>query len=105
MSERFGLSSRILELLIAGIERFPEIEEAKICGSRAMGNFKNGSDIDIALFGAGVDETVARRLSTLLNEELPIPHHVDVVAFNCCTNEALKKHIVQYGKRIDFISL
>jgi predicted nucleotidyltransferase len=100
MSESFGLSSRVLELLIAGIERFPEIEEAKIFGSRAMGNFKNGSDIDIALFGAEVDETVARRLSTLLNEELPIPHHVDVVAFDRCTNEALKEHIILHGKRI-----
>ena len=32
------------------------ISEARIFGSRALGNFKNGSDIDIALFGPEADE-------------------------------------------------
>ena len=75
----FGLSRRMMELLVGALARFPQIAEARIFGSRSMGNFKAGSDIDLALFGPELDEATVRKLSVLLNEELPIPHHVDVV--------------------------
>jgi uncharacterized protein len=96
----FGLSRRMIELLTGALARFPQIKEARIFGSRAMGNFKNGSDIDLALFGSELDETTVRRLSTLLNEELPIPHHVDVVWYEACENEELKAHIREHGRSI-----
>jgi uncharacterized protein len=47
----FGLSSRVVGMLIGALARFPQITEARIFGSRSLGNFKNGSDIDLALFG------------------------------------------------------
>jgi predicted nucleotidyltransferase len=95
----FGLSRRIFELLSSSFARFPQIKEARIFGSRSMGNFKNGSDIDLALFGSELDEATVRKLSTLLNEELPIPHHVDVVWYDACENEELKAHIREHGRR------
>jgi predicted nucleotidyltransferase len=96
----FGLSRRTIELLTGALARFPRIAEARIFGSRSMGNFKNGSDIDLALFGPELDESSVRKLSTLLNEELPIPHHVDVVWYEACENEELKAHIREHGRRI-----
>jgi uncharacterized protein len=96
----FGLSRRIIAMLELAIGRFPAIAEAKIFGSRAMGNYKNGSDIDLAVFGPGLDVTTIRKLSTLLNEELPIPHHVDVVWYDDCENADLKAHIDAYGEKL-----
>ena len=96
----FGLSHHVAGLLTDALARFPRIREARIFGSRSMGNFKNGSDIDLALFGPELDERTVLRLSTLLNEELPIPHHVDVVWYEACENEELKAHIDEHGRRI-----
>ncbi|MGA2545254.1 MAG: nucleotidyltransferase domain-containing protein [Rectinemataceae bacterium] len=95
----FGLSRRMIELLTGALARFPQIVDARIFGSRSMGNFKNGSDIDMAIFGPELDEPTVRRLSTLLNEELPIPHRVDVVWYDACDNEELKAHIRAHGRR------
>jgi predicted nucleotidyltransferase len=100
-SALFGLSRRVVELLSGALARFPQITEARIFGSRSLGNYKNGSDIDLAIFGPELDENTVRKLSTLLNEELPIPHHVDVVWYEACENEELKAHIREHGIRIE----
>jgi uncharacterized protein len=97
----FGLSRRIIELLTGALARFPQVKEAQIFGSRSMGNFKNGSDIDIAIYGPELDEATVRRISTLFNEELPIPHRVDVVWYEGCENEELKAHIREHGRHLE----
>lgn len=49
--EEFGLSEKTLMRIRSFLKAFPEIEEVKIYGSRAMGNYKRGSDIDLAVYG------------------------------------------------------
>jgi uncharacterized protein len=98
MTNEFGLSDRTMQQLSEALSRFPSVERAAIFGSRALGNFKNGSDIDLALFGSVVDEKTVLRLSALLNEELPLPYHVDVISFELCGNDELKRHILEKGK-------
>jgi predicted nucleotidyltransferase len=102
MTETFGLSQAALDILCKALGKFAEIEDAYIFGSRAMGNYRTGSDIDLAIFGQGVSETTVRRLSVLLNEESPLPYRVDVVAFDLCENAALKEHIVRHGRPLGF---
>lgn len=46
-----GLKEEDLQYIIDNIKRFPEIKKAIVFGSRAKGNYKVGSDIDIAIFG------------------------------------------------------
>jgi len=95
---RFGLSETAFNLIIATLKSFPEITQAAIFGSRAMGNFKNGSDVDIAIFGEGANELVAIRLSSLLNESSSLPYKFDIVAYEPCKNIELRAHIDNYGK-------
>ncbi len=45
----FGLSDNNFNCIIKTIELNPKVEKAIIFGSRAMGNYKPGSDIDIAV--------------------------------------------------------
>jgi predicted nucleotidyltransferase len=85
-----------MELLRSALRRFPEIRHLRVFGSRAMGNYKIGSDIDIAIMDP-VEEKTVNRLSTLVNEELPIPYRVDIVVYERLENQALKDHIREKG--------
>lgn len=61
----FGLTEKDLAYIKAVIAEFAEIRQAVIFGSRAKGNFKRGSDVDIAVLGEEVSfSTVARLCSS-----------------------------------------
>ena len=51
----FGLLDRDIKYIIKALEQHDEIEKAIIFGSRAMGNYKKGSDVDIAIIGENVN--------------------------------------------------
>ena len=80
------------------IHSFPEIDQAIIFGSRAMGNYKNGSDVDIALKGKNISHEIVAEIRYRLNEETLLPFFFDVVDFNELQNEDLIAHINQFGK-------
>jgi len=96
----FGILERDLNSVVKELEKFTELEKAVIFGSRAMGNYKKGSDIDIAIFGENITFRILSRLYTILNEEIQTPYFIDVVHFEKTENEALKKHIREQGKII-----
>ena len=94
----FGLLKRDLDFIIRALNQFPEVEKATIFGSRAMGNYKRGSDIDLAISGKNINYKTVTRLSSILNEELPIPLFIDVIDYNNISNKNLVKHIDTEGK-------
>jgi len=96
----YGLLERDLNYIMDAVKKYPEVEETILFGSRAIGNYKKGSDIDLALIGEKVDRKIVRRLSDDLNEEYPLPYFFDIVNYNEITNEELKKHINSVGKSI-----
>ena len=97
MKNNFGIYEKSYSLILESFKLFPKIEKAYIFGSRAMGNYKKGSDIDIAIIGSKIDFETTSRLHGRLNEELPIPYFVDVVDFNSIDIENLKQHILNEG--------
>lgn len=94
----WGLTTRQLTLVRGAFAQFPEIREVRIFGSRAMGNFKPGSDVDLALYGDG-PLTCTTRVSALLNEELPLPYRFDLIDYSGIENPELRAHIGQFGQR------
>jgi predicted nucleotidyltransferase len=96
----FGLLKRDLDFIFQAVLKFPEIEKAIIFGSRAMGNYKKGSDIDLAIVGEKITYQIKTRLSSIINQELPIPYFIDVVDYKSITNKDLVKHIDTEGKVI-----
>lgn len=96
----YGLLDRDLKYIKEAVKRYPEIDEVIIFGSRAMGNYKKGSDVDIALKGQAVNRKTAIRLADDLNEKYPLPYFFDVINYNDISNEELKKHIDIVGKTI-----
>ncbi|MBI4365353.1 MAG: nucleotidyltransferase domain-containing protein [Deltaproteobacteria bacterium] len=93
----FGLSDTDLQRIRAACREFPQIREVLIFGSRAMGNYKRGSDVDLALKGR-IDHATVTALSARLNEELPLPYLFDVVDYHAMTRPELQTHIDRYGK-------
>ncbi len=98
MNDKFGLSQKSFQSILLTLDAFPEIEEAKIFGSRALGNFRKGSDVDIAIYGQNLRIDTALNLSAILNERLNIPYNIDVVAPEFLTNQNLYEHIKRVGQ-------
>lgn len=96
----FGIRKEDITYIIDTIKEFQEVEKAMIFGSRAMGNFKNGSDVDIALFGEKVNFSIIANIKDKLQEESPMPYLFDIVDFTHTESDALKSHIRKYGKEI-----
>ena len=96
----FGLKDRDIKNIQKALGQFPNIKRAIIFGSRAMGNYKQASDIDLAIdLGMRNDDTLVR-LSGILNEELPIPFFIDVIDIAAIKNQALLEHIKKAGKEL-----
>ena len=90
--EKFGLPVKTYEQIKTCLSAFMEIENIKIFGSRAKGNYKPYSDIDLVLYGANLTEKLSLHIKSEL-EELPTPHKFDVVNYNSLDEEPLKKSI------------
>jgi len=88
----YGLSEVELET-IKKIANSLNIEKIILFGSRAKGNYKKGSDVDLAIIG---DE---RKFSYYLNEETNLPYFFDVVNLKKLNDEILE-HIKRVGKDI-----
>lgn len=93
----YGLSDKDLDMLIKAVNEFPEIEETVIFGSRALGNYKKGSDVDLALKGSAISKRTVLGLSDLLNEVYPLPYFFDIVHYDIIKNPNLIKHIDDHG--------
>ncbi|MBA2498652.1 MAG: nucleotidyltransferase domain-containing protein [Chitinophagaceae bacterium] len=94
----FGISNKSYQLILSTLGKYSEVEEVIIFGSRAKGNYKQGSDIDLAIKGKDCNERFAMKISALLNEELPIPYHLDILCYDTLNNKELKEHIDRVGK-------
>lgn len=92
-----GLEKDDLQYIITNIEKFEEIKKAKVFGSRAKGNYKVGSDIDIAIYGEKITFTIVSKLHSILEDQGPLPYLIDIVNYEELLNERLKEHIDRVG--------
>lgn len=92
----FGLSDDVIEKMQQVFAQFPNIEEVVVFGSRAKGNYKEGSDIDLALKGTSLNLKTLQSLELKL-DELYLPYKIDMVIYENIANDALKEHIDRAG--------
>ena len=95
----WGLKEDTVKKLKGVFLQFPEITEVRIFGSRALGNFKPGSDVDLALYGKS-PLACATRVSALLNQELALPYHFDVVDYATVERPEFRDHIDRVSQSI-----
>lgn len=92
----YGLSKETIEKINLVFHHFDEIEAAILYGSRAKGNFKPGSDIDLVLKGERLNLFVLNRISLEL-DDLLLPYTFDVSIYHNIDNPDLKDHIALVG--------
>lgn len=94
---KLGLKDSDLEIIYLILSQEPTVEQAIVFGSRAKGNFKNGSDLDIALKGKELDFDAISKISYILNEETSLPYTFDILNYNSIKEPALIEHIDRIG--------
>ena len=103
--ENFGIDSLSYGLILDTLSRYRDkLDVVILFGSRANGNYKHGSDIDLALKTKDTrpDATVQSEIYSILNEEVNIPYAVDILDYYAITNPRLKDHIDRVGISITF---
>ena len=98
--EQFGLSKEVIESIRQILAQFPEIGSVIIYGSRAKGNYKTGSDIDLTLIASKhstLDLTTQFQLEEAL-DELLLPYMFDISIMENIDNPNMIDHIQRIGK-------
>lgn len=95
-----GLSDRTLNTLHSIFRKYSGVRQAILYGSRAKGNYYNGSDIDVSLI---TDDAFTR--ADLLHiigdfDDSDMPYFVDVSVYDDLSNPELKAHIDRVGKAL-----
>ncbi|MBU4371024.1 MAG: restriction endonuclease subunit S [Proteobacteria bacterium] len=93
---KYGLTETTVENICAVFARFPEIEKAILYGSRAKGNFKTGSDIDLTLCGEALTSDLCSTIASEL-DDLLLPYTIDLSVFNEINHAKLREHIERVG--------
>lgn len=96
-SPEFGLPPATLEAMRRILAEEPAVKKAVIYGSRAKGTYRPGSDIDLTLYGDGLDLDILGRIATRLHES-PIPYQVDLSIFELIDHAGLREHIQRVGQ-------
>jgi predicted nucleotidyltransferase len=91
-----GLTRETVDRIRSVLARFPQVEKAVLYGSRAKGNYKRGSDIDLTLFGSGLNPSVLSQISSGL-DDLLLPQKIDISIFAKISHADLIDHIRRVG--------
>jgi predicted nucleotidyltransferase len=91
-----GLSPQVVEKIVTEFRKFPQLETAMLYGSRALGTYKAGSDIDLSLLGENLNQELVWKVSEALEDTL-LPYVFDLSLFEAIDNPELKEHITRVG--------
>ena len=89
----YGLQDAIIQKICGVFSKFSVIKKVVLYGSRAKGNYKNGSDIDLTLVGES--DLNLRVLYKVMDEidDLLLPYSFDLSIYSGITDESLLAHI------------
>ncbi|HEY9766121.1 MAG TPA: nucleotidyltransferase domain-containing protein [Chroococcales cyanobacterium] len=75
--------------------QYPQITEVVLYGSRAKGNFRPGSDLDLTIKG-GLTLSQLLKIEDQL-DELLLPYRIDLSLFDQIEDPDLREHIARVG--------
>lgn len=93
---KHGLSDSTVAKICDVLARFPAIDKAVLYGSRAKGNYRPGSDIDLTLQGATLTPRMLADIADAL-DELLLPYSIDLSIFERLNHAELREHIERVG--------
>jgi predicted nucleotidyltransferase len=97
--DNLGLSDTTICQMRSIFAKYAEISLVKIYGSRAKGNYKYQSDIDLVILDKDVSRFIVSKI--LLDfDDSDLPYLVDLQCYDTIKNQELKEHIDRVGKII-----
>lgn len=98
---KFGLSDSIIENMQRVFESNSKVDKVLVFGSRAKGNYRKASDIDLAVKGQDLTYDDILNLGVKL-DALNLPYKVDLIDYHKINEPALTEHVDRVG--IEFYS-
>lgn len=92
----FGLSIEVIGKIKKVLSQHKEVQLAILYGSRAKGNYKPGSDIDLTLKGEGLDLSKLAKINSDV-DDLSLPYTFDFSIYKHINNIELLDHIKRVG--------
>jgi len=93
----YGLPEQVVQAIHLVLSQYPQVRSAVLYGSRAKGNFREGSDIDLTLkTDPSADTALLLQIENQL-DELNTPYQFDLSLFHHITNPGLIEHISRVG--------
>ena len=92
----FGLNQSDITQINNVFEGVASIQKVILYGSRAKGNYKNGSDIDLTLMGENISHKDLLNISNQL-DDIMTPYQFDLSLYSQINNVELLKHIDRVG--------
>ena len=93
-----GLKPKHQQEIEAIIKQQKNVESVWLFGSRAMGTYKDSSDIDLVVKGSELTLSDLEKILTKL-ELTTIPYKVDILIKHKINNPELLEHIEKFGIR------
>lgn len=93
----FGLKQEHIKAIGQIFAQYPSVEQVVIYGSRAKGNYRNGSDIDLTLIERNLSFSELMEIENKL-DDLLLPYKIDLSKKKKITDIDLINHIDRVGK-------
>jgi predicted nucleotidyltransferase len=93
----YGLKEQQVADIINVMAAFTQVEQAVIYGSRAKGNYKPASDIDLALKGKDLNTAILNQIASRL-DDLLLPYTFDLAIYQHIKDPHVLAHIERVGK-------
>ena len=96
MTQRFGLKEATIQKIGDVFAQYPQVEKAVLYGSRAKGSYKNGSDIDLTLYGQDLTLNILYKIIQDI-DDLLLPYTIDLSIFHQLSDLDFLGHIERVG--------
>lgn len=96
-SQRFGLPEAAIQAIQQVLAAHPEVEQARIYGSRALGRQRPASDIDLTLTGPAISSSTLAQIEAEL-DDLLLPWMIDLSRLADLSHPPLRDHIARVGQ-------
>lgn len=93
---KYGLNEQDIRAIQTVFEQYPTVDQVILYGSRAKGNYRKNSDIDLTLRGIDLDLTTLLKIEIQI-DDLLLPYKIDLSVFQKIENPDLIDHINRVG--------
>ena len=94
---QYGLTNSAITAIQSVLKKHPKVSKAILYGSRAKGNYRPASDIDMTLQGEQLNYAELVKIDNEL-DDLLLPYTIDLSIYQSIENPDLIDHIKRVGQ-------